>query len=139
MAKAYVQRDTAVTGKYYVEMKGGGDTPGGGGISYSTEEQDTGLTWIDGKKIYQLTVDCGAGPINTTKDVPHGIDNIDTIINMYGVGISSSNTGPIPLVMPNGTGQIRLAINANDVKLISNSDTSGVINIYVTMQYTKTE
>ena len=28
---------------------------GGGGISYSTEEQDTGLTWIDGKKIYQKT------------------------------------------------------------------------------------
>lgn len=29
MAKAYVQRDTAVTGKYYVETEGGG----GGGVS----------------------------------------------------------------------------------------------------------
>lgn len=27
----------------------------GGGINYSTTEQDTGLTWIDGKKIYQKT------------------------------------------------------------------------------------
>ena len=54
MAKAYVQRDTAVTGKYYVETDGG-DTPGGG-IDYSTEEQDTGLKWIDGKKLYRITV-----------------------------------------------------------------------------------
>lgn len=28
-----------------------------GGVSYSTTEQDTGLTWIDGKKIYQKTFD----------------------------------------------------------------------------------
>lgn len=26
---------------------------GGGGINYSTSEQDTGLTWIDGSEIYQ--------------------------------------------------------------------------------------
>lgn len=30
--------------------------PGKGGIDYSTEEQDTGLKWIDGKPIYQKTV-----------------------------------------------------------------------------------
>lgn len=33
--------------------EGGGS--GGGGIDYSTDEQDTGLKWIDGKKIYQKT------------------------------------------------------------------------------------
>ena len=26
---------------------------GGGGLNYSTEEQDTGLTWIDGRHVYQ--------------------------------------------------------------------------------------
>lgn len=31
--------------------------PTGGGIDYSTEEQDTGLKWIDGSKIYQKTFD----------------------------------------------------------------------------------
>lgn len=53
MAKAYVQRDTAVTGKYYVDTEGSG---GGGGVDYSTEEQATGLKWIDGKDLYQITV-----------------------------------------------------------------------------------
>lgn len=28
---------------------------GGGGVNYSTDEQDTGLTWIDGSPIYQKT------------------------------------------------------------------------------------
>ena len=53
MAKAFVQRDTAVTGKYYVEAEGG--SGGGGGVNYSTEEQDTGLKWLNGDAIYQKT------------------------------------------------------------------------------------
>ena len=36
---------------------GGGGGGGGGGISYSTEVQDTGLTWIDDRPIYQITFD----------------------------------------------------------------------------------
>lgn len=35
--------------------KGGGSS-GGGGIDYSTTEQDTGVKWIDGKPIYQKTI-----------------------------------------------------------------------------------
>lgn len=31
-------------------------TPTGGGIDYTTEEQDTGLKWIDGRTIYQKTI-----------------------------------------------------------------------------------
>ena len=30
--------------------------PSGGGIDYTTEEQDTGLKWIDGRPIYQKTI-----------------------------------------------------------------------------------
>lgn len=54
MAKAYVQRDTAVTGKYYVETEGGGDTPAGG-VNYSTEEHVIG-TWTDGSTLYEKTI-----------------------------------------------------------------------------------
>lgn len=53
MAKAFVKHDYAVTGRDYVETDGG-DTPAGG-ISYSTEEQDTGLKWIDNSIVYQKT------------------------------------------------------------------------------------
>ena len=32
-------------------------TPSGGGVDYSTQEQDTGLKWIDGRTVYQRTFD----------------------------------------------------------------------------------
>ena len=44
---------TAGTRKILALNIGGGS--GGGGIDYSTSEQDTGLKWIDGRKIYQKT------------------------------------------------------------------------------------
>lgn len=53
MTKAYVKHDYAVTGRDYVETEGGGG--GGGGVNYSTEEQDTGLKWLNGETIYQKT------------------------------------------------------------------------------------
>ena len=37
-----------------ISATGGG---GGGGVNYSTTEQDTGLKWIDGKTVYQITVE----------------------------------------------------------------------------------
>ena len=39
---------------------------GGGGIDYSTEEQDTGIKWLDGRKIYQKTYN------NFTTTLPRG-------------------------------------------------------------------
>lgn len=41
---------------------------GGGEINYSTTEHVIG-TWIDGKTLYEKTVDCGALPNNDTKNI----------------------------------------------------------------------
>lgn len=49
---------------------GGGGT---GGLDYSTEEQDTGLKWIDGSAIYQKTLEIDSLVAET--DIPHGISN----------------------------------------------------------------
>jgi len=59
--------------------KGGGSS-GGGGIDYSTNEQDTGLKWIDGKPIYQKTF------IITQNDTWEDLTslNIDTCIEQKG-------------------------------------------------------
>lgn len=84
MSKLYLQHDYAVTGRDYVETEGG-DTPAGG-ISYSTEEQDTGLKWIDDKSIYQITIDLENAvtiPQNTTTSVCSVSDlSIDTLVNI---------------------------------------------------------
>ena len=45
-------------------LSGGGtweDLPPSGGVDYSLTEQDTGLKWIDGKKIYQKSVEFTTG------------------------------------------------------------------------------
>ena len=80
MAKAYVKRELA-TGKWYTDVDGG-DTPAGGGIDYSTEEQDTGLKWIDEKAVYCKTfsVEKSAPAMNTLINLDDlttlGIDSI---------------------------------------------------------------
>lgn len=56
-----------------------------GGVDYSTSEQDTGIKWIDGKKIYQKTINftvAGGGYISN----PTGITGIETLIKHEGIG-----------------------------------------------------
>lgn len=55
---------------------------GGGGLDYSTVEQNTGVKWIDGSKIYQKTIDFGAMPVNTEKDVAHNIDGLAYVVDI---------------------------------------------------------
>lgn len=70
-------------------------TPPIGEIDYSTSEQNTGRKWIDGKDIYQITIDFGALPNTASKDVV--IKNsdvpveIDTVID-YDCIIYQQNT-----------------------------------------------
>ena len=54
-------------------------------VNYSTSEQDTGLTWIDGKKIYQKTyVKDSTNISGTLVTIDASALNIDTCINIYG-------------------------------------------------------
>ena len=56
--------------------------PGGGagGIDYSTEEQDTGLKWIDGSPVYQKTISIPS--LAFTTDIPHGISNYKQVVDV---------------------------------------------------------
>lgn len=69
----------------------GGDDLQSGGINYSMEEQDTGLTWVDGKKIYQKTVD-----VPLTRDleskINHGISNFNELISIEGTVLTVDQT-----------------------------------------------
>lgn len=57
---------------------------GGGGVDYSTTEQDTGLKWIDGKPIYQITYIWDSTTLNSF--VSHDISalNPDTLVSLDG-------------------------------------------------------
>lgn len=123
----------------------------GSETDYSTSEKIIG-TWINGKPIYQKTVNTGALPNKTIKTVAHNISNISLVINLYGTmykNTSGSYTGstafmsPMPFVdgstnTPNAT----IAITANKTNIIIRGETqdwsSIWVNSYVTIQYTKT-
>ena len=140
MAKAFVQRDTAVTGKYFVETDGG-DTPAGGGISYSTEEQDTGLKWIDGSPIYQKTiVYTNAIAVNqtTTLAIANYIGaDVAQIIEINGI---TGNGLPINTSWPQGGYNWGIATYASGGNInIVNASNAITDGIYITVKYTKTE
>ena len=55
---------------------------------YSTDEHDTGLTWIDGKTIYRKVVSLGALPDGSSgtavKSVAHSISDLGEIVGLWG-------------------------------------------------------
>lgn len=132
MAKAYVKHDYAVTGRDYVETEGGGG--GGGGVNYSTDEQDTGLIWVDGTShIFQKTY-----ILETGSHATYTLDEAFTgeLIRTEGQWTDSGSTRrPIPYF-----------ISANNVIVYTQSDQlkiqlepEGASDIFVTVRYIKTE
>lgn len=112
--------------------------PKGGGIDYSLEEQDTGLKWIDGKKIYQKTVDCGTGPsAKSIKSVPHNISGISTIVSMDGFGFNGSIYWPLPYLWATVESRGGLYMDENNV-YIDALDDQAKCHYYITIRYTKT-
>lgn len=108
---------------------------------YSTTEHIVG-TWIDGKPLYQKTMDCGTMPSSaTTKDVSHGISNIDYIVSINGFYRvpSDSNKFSLPLSYNSGdsTQSMQAWANKSVVRLWAGQNRS-TYRAYVTLQYTKT-
>lgn len=109
----------------------------GTGTDYSTEEQIIG-TWIDGKPLYQKTIDFGALPNNTTKSVNHNIQNIDYVVNLFGAAYRSSDgiVNTLPCYNHNVYGA-ELVSNSTSIMVTTFADRSTFSESYVTIQYTK--
>lgn len=114
-----------------------------GGNIYSTEEQIVGC-WIDGRPIYQKTIDCGALPNKTTKTIAHNISNIAKIIKIEGFGYNPSAASEfysLPWVQggTNATKAQDVSIWASNANITINAGSDYTTeSAYVTLQYTKT-
>lgn len=107
--------------------------------NYSTSEKDTGFKWVDGKNIYKKTINFGALPNNTSKDVSLGITGLDYVIDIFGTAINSGKTVlPLPFVSSTLANGVALVVNTGStVGIITGSDRSSY-SAYVTVLYTKT-
>ena len=113
----------------------------GSDTDYSTEEKIVG-TWIDGKPVYQKTVNCGALPNKTTKQIIHGISGIDKVIKLNGFAWRGSNSTMITLPYINNqlTSDTRVMAQttSNNILIGTSQDMSSFTESYITLQYTKT-
>lgn len=122
---------TAGTRKILASNIGGGSS-GGGGINYSTAEQDTGLLWVDGKHIYQKTYYNTYSYLENGDSLSFGSDVINKyVINSVvmvddGNGANTTSLYGVKCV-PDGRAYFQ-----------SGGTLSGNINMYVTLWYTKT-
>ena len=107
---------------------------------YSENEQMIGY-WKDGKPLYQKTVYFGALPNTTTKNVAHGISNLDYVTNIFCVASNSDGSIQASLPYLNATSSannVSIKINGDKIQIISAADMSAFTKNYVTIQYTKT-
>lgn len=125
---------------------------------YSTTEHIIG-TWIDGKKLYQKTINFGAlptGPSGTSstnsKTVDTGVSNIDRVISLSGYARRGTDGVVLPVprvsVAPtvvsgttrttsDGVNVIYVA-STNKVRIDVSADQSAYTECYITIKYTKT-
>jgi len=113
-------------------------------IDWNTFEADTGQKWIDGKAIFQKTIETGQlpdGPVLDVKSVAHGISGIDALIDVYG------SAGPLPgfgvlIGLPqwdnSAVGNVDIFLDATDVVIACSQDVSAFTVSQVTALYTKT-
>ena len=106
---------------------------------YSTTEQVVG-EWIDGKPLYQKTVDTGALPNATTKNIPHNISNIDKVVNIFGFSLSGTSTMPLPYTASNSDSKLSVQVTSSlvNISITCGTNRSNQTVSYVTLQYTKT-
>ena len=114
--------------------------PGSAGVgmlNYSTSEAWTGLLWLDGKKIYQRTINFGVLPNAATANVAHGIANISYVTS---INLQASGSGYFAsiFVSATSTNNIGCYVNGTDIFVETGSNRSSW-SAYVTLQYTCTD
>lgn len=106
---------------------------------YSTSEQDTGFTWIDGKTIYKKTINFGTLPNSTSKSVAHGISNLGILIKFEGVASNSSGRRlPLPILYEPSSAAFNTQLDCTNTSItIVTARNQSEYSAYVTLYYTK--
>lgn len=106
--------------------------------NYSTVEQDTGFTWIDGRAIYKKTFSDTTGSNNgSTKTIAHSISGFASLIKAEGTVLNGTQYWQIPTSFGSeGWAAIRADSTNIYLNVYGNSLAGKSCNI--TLYYTKT-
>lgn len=108
---------------------------------YSTQEREVGC-WVDGKPLYQKTIDIAPLPYNVTKEVAIGAD-VEKVISVKGYAYNPNSNYAIffnDVVPADHSGDVRVYANTSTDKvyITTVSNLSIYTEAYVTILYTKT-
>lgn len=107
-------------------------------MNYSTSEKDTGMKWVDGRKIYRKTISMGGGS-NTHKETSHHISNLRRVVKFEGQAWDGDVSIPIPFTATNDAkASVQMFVSSTKIVLDCGYDRSNLSEIYVTLYYTKT-
>lgn len=108
---------------------------------YSMSEVKTNKIWIDNKPIYRKIIDVGNLPNNDYKAIEHNIQNMDELVNVSAIAVSSGGYYfNIPFVgTPSIFSSTQIAIRANPVNIqIASTTDASTYTAYAILEYTKT-
>ena len=106
-------------------------------VNFSTEEQEIG-TWINGKPLYQKTIDCGTLPNATSKDIATGFDMSKIrIVSESSMAVNMSTGAASPLTYVWADTKINYWLQPNGTLTLMATDNRTAMNAYITLQYIK--
>ena len=107
-------------------------------LSYSTTEQKTGGTYVDGKPIYRKVIDCGTLPNNTETFTDLNIQNLATVVSLKGMANNGAGTFlPLPYTDASLYNSVQMAVTNNKISIVTNGNRS-TFSALATIEYTKT-
>lgn len=109
---------------------------------YSTDEIDTDMKWIDGKKIYRKAVEIGKVGNSASVDTAINTGPMSSIISVGGIGYTAAGViRPLPFVNPNNTtdnASLTVRNYASSPEIRINTGSSGALaSALVIVEYTK--
>jgi len=111
------------------------------GIDYELTEQDTGLLWINDKSIFQKTINFGALPNNTFKDVAHSITTIEEVIFLEGYAQNAEATEQLEWIKlghrSSGTAGTGTSCGVTNLRVLAAGNFSVYEECHITIYYTK--
>lgn len=118
-------------------IMGDGETSVEDEFNYSTDEQYGGK-WIDGSNWYYKTIDFGALPNGTAKNVAHNISNLKEVLNYSTIAQREDGTVFRGFDSFDSAGAIVHYITTTYVVVSAPSGSNSYSKCYITLRYTKT-
>ena len=116
-------------------------TGGSGKDVYSTTEKIIG-TWIDGRPVYQKTLNIGNVARGNSINIAHGVTNFDRLLTYYGfcnlTGHTNSYKWQIPQFNNEAESGAHIAITSTDSTNVTITTDWALSNTVIILEYIKT-